>query len=261
MSQTHIHPTAMVSGTAEVGPGVAIGPYSIIGDKVRIGANCSIGPHVVIEGPTAIGEGCTVFQFCSLGGVPQDLKFGQEKSELIIGSNCTFRECVTINRGTQGGDGTTVLGNNIFLMAYSHVAHDCVIGNNVIMANAASLGGHIHIEDHAIVGGLVGIHQYARIGTHAMIGGLSAVAKDVAPYVLVSGVRAKVHGLNLVGLKRHGFPPETIAELKTAYKLIFRSGLTVPKAVEQIQAEGLRSPEVRHLADFILNSERGVIRE
>jgi len=258
---TMIHKTAIISNSAEIGPEVEIGPYAIIGDDVRIGKGTQIGPHAVIEGPITIGQGCTVFQFCSLGAIPQDLKFQNESTELVIGNNNTFREFVTVNRGTEGGGGRTVLGDNNFLMAYCHVAHDCKIGNNVILANSASLAGHIVIEDHAIVGGLVGIHQFVRIGTHAMVGGLSAIPKDVPPYVLVSGVRVRPRGLNLVGLKRHGFPPEVITELKTAYKILYRSNLTVQKAVERVKEENLNSSEVRHLADFVRSSERGIIRE
>jgi UDP-N-acetylglucosamine acyltransferase len=256
-----IHKTAIISNSAEIEPGVEIGPYTIIGDKVRIGKDTKIGPHVVIEGPTTIGERCKVFQFCSLGAMPQDLKFKDERSELIIGNDNTFRECVTINRGTERGRAKTVLADNVYLMAYSHVAHDCWLGNNVIMANGASLGGHIHIEDHAIIGGLVGVHQFVHIGSYAMVGGLSGVSKDVVPYVLVAGERAKLCGLNLVGVKRHGFPAEVITELKKAYRIFFRSGLTIQKAIAKISEESLNSAEVRHLIDFIQNSERGIIRE
>jgi UDP-N-acetylglucosamine acyltransferase len=261
MEHTMFHKTSIVSKHAEIGSGVEIGPYTIIGRDVKIGKDTKIGPHVVIEGPTTIGERCRVFQFCSLGAVPQDLKFKDENSELIIGNCNTFRECVTINRGTEGGGGKTVLADNVFLMAYSHVAHDCRIGNNVIMANSVSLAGHIHIEDHAILGGLVGVHQYVHIGAYAMIGGLSGVSKDVPPFSMAVGQRATLHGLNLTGMRRHGFSPKAIAELKTAYRILFRSGLTTKRAIEKINEEQLNSDEVRHLIDFIQNSERGIIRE
>lgn len=256
-----IHQTAIVSNNAEIGQGVEVGPYTIIGDDVKIGKTTRVGPHVVIEGPTTIGENCEIFQFCSLGTVPQDLKYRDERSELIIGNNNTLREYVTINRGTQGGLSKTFLGDNCFLMAYSHVAHDCRLCNNVIMANGATLAGHIHIEEHAILGGLVGIHQFVHIGTHSMVGGISGVSKDVPPYTMAVGQRATLHGLNLTGLKRHKFSSETLSELKIAYKIFFRSGLTVQKAIKKINAKNLNSPEVRHLADFIQNAERGVIRE
>ena len=261
MEDSMIHETAIIGSASQIGAGVEIGPYSIIGENVTIGKNTKIGAHVVIEGSTTIGENCTVFQFCSLGAVPQDLKFKDEESELVIGNDNTLREFVTINRGTSGGGGKTVLGDNNLLMAYSHVAHDCRVGNSVIMANSATLAGHIRIEDHAIVGGLVGVHQFVHIGAYAMIGGLTGVSKDVPPYTMVVGERGKLHGLNLVGLKRHGFSGDVIKGIKIAYKIFFRSGLTVQKAVEKIREENLTSSEVRHMTDFIVNSERGITRE
>jgi UDP-N-acetylglucosamine acyltransferase len=257
--KSSIHHTAIVSKSAEIGTGVEIGAYSIIGDEVRIGNNTTVGPHVVIEKLTTIGERCRIFQFCSIGEIPQDLKFKDDRTELIIGNDNTFREFVTINRGT-GDGGKTTLGNNNFLMAYSHVAHDCRIGNQVIMANSASLAGHIHIEDCAIIGGLVGVHQFVHIGSYAMIGGLTGVSKDVPPYMMAVGERAKLYGINLTGLKRRGFAEESIRELKTAYKIIFRSGLTLARAYDKIAEEGLTCAEVEHLVSFIKNSERGIIR-
>lgn len=259
-TQSIIHKTALVSPKAEIGTGVEIGPYAIIGDQVQIGNNTIVGPHVVIEGITRIGERCRIFQFCSLGAIPQDLKFKNDQTEVIIGNDNTFREFVTINRGTIGGGGRTVIGNNNFLMAYAHVAHDCQIGNQVIIANSASLAGHIHIEDYAILGGLVGVHQFVHIGSYAMIGGLTGVSKDVPPYMMAVGERAKLYGLNLNGLKRRGFSSQVISELKTAYRIIFRSGLTLKKAVDKIAEEHLSSAEVHHLVDFIKNSKRGIIR-
>ncbi|MCP4714205.1 MAG: acyl-ACP--UDP-N-acetylglucosamine O-acyltransferase [Deltaproteobacteria bacterium] len=256
-----IHKTAIISDNAEIGASVEIGPYSIIGDDVKIGANTKVGPHVVLDGPTTIGENCTIFQFCSIGAIPQDLKFHNEQTELIIGNNNTFRESVTINRGTEGGGGKTQLGDNNLLMAYSHVAHDCCIGNHVIMANSATLAGHITVEDNAIIGGLAGVHQFTRIGKNSMIGGLSAVPKDVPPFILVSGVRARPHGLNLEGLKRHQFSDATINELRAAYKFIFRSDMTIQKALDAIKAANLNSTEVQYFIDFIKNSERGITRE
>jgi UDP-N-acetylglucosamine acyltransferase len=260
MEKTLIHSTAIISKKAEIEPGVEIGPYSIIGDDVWIGENTKVGSHVVIEGPTRIGQRCRFFQFCSIGAIPQDLKFKDEKTKLIIGNDNVFREFVTINRATSSGVGETVLENNIFLMAYSHIAHDCHIGNHVIMANAATLAGHITIEPHAIIGGLVGVHQFVQIGEYSIIGGLSGVSKDVPPYMLAVGERTKLYGLNTVGLKRHNFSPETIKELKSAYKIFFRSGLLVQKALEKIAEQNFKSPEVQHLAEFIKNSKRGTIR-
>ena len=256
-----IHETAIISSSAELAAGVEVGPYSIIGDNVRIGENTKVGPHVVLEGPTTIGKGCTIFQFCSLGAIPQDLKFKDEYSELVIGDNNIFREYVTINRGTEGGGGKTVLGSNILLMACSHVAHDCCLGNNVIIANGSSLGGHISIQDNAIIGGLSGVHQFVRIGAYAMIGGLSGVSKDVPPFSLAVGQRARLQGLNLTGLRRNNFLPESISEIKKAYRILFKTGLTVDKAFEKIREEGLTSKEVQCIVDFIRNSKRGVIRE
>jgi UDP-N-acetylglucosamine acyltransferase len=256
-----IHPTAIISPGARIGTDVEIGPYSVIGEQVSIGDGTRIGPHVVVEGPTTIGKNNQFFQFCSIGAIPQDLKFNMEDTELIIGDNNTFREFITINRGTAGGGGRTVVGSNCLLMAYTHVAHDCIVGNDVIMANNATLAGHIRIDDHAIIGGISGIHQFVHIGTYAMIGGLSGVSKDVPPYTLAVGQRATLHGLNLNGLKRHSFSAEALSELKTAYKLLFRSKLRTDEAVQQIQADNMHTAEVRALIDFIKNSERGVTRE
>ncbi len=256
-----IHETAIIDPGARIGPNVEIGPYAVIGSRVTIGSGTVIGPHAYIEGPTIIGENCTVFQFCSLGAPPQDLKFQDEPTELIVGDNVTLREFVTVNRGTEGGGGKTVIGDNCFLMAYTHVAHDCRIGKNVIMANNASLAGHIQIEDNAILGGLVGVHQFVHIGSFAMVGGLSGVSKDVPPYTIAVGQRATLHGLNLTGLKRYGFSAETVKNLKAAYKTLFRSGLTIKKALDELHSRDDLGPEVGHLVDFIHHSERGVTRE
>jgi len=256
-----IHQTALVSAKAEIAAGVEIGPYSIIGDEVVIGAGTRIGPHVVIKGPTRIGDNCTIFQFASIGDVPQDLKFRGERTEVIIGNGNTIREYVTVNRGTKGGGSITAIGDNNLIMAYCHVAHDCRLGNSIIMSNGASLAGHITIEDFAIIGGLVGVQQFVRIGKHAMVGGMSGVPQDVPPFVIAAGERTKLSGINIIGLKRHGFSPELISELKAAYKILFRAGLTTQKAIQRIEEEGLASAEVQYLINFILNSERGVLRK
>ena len=219
-----IHQTAIIDSQAELELGVEVGPYSIIGPQVKIGRNTKIGPHVVIDGWTHIGEGCTIFQFASIGALPQDLKYKGEESWVIMGNNNTIREFVTINRGTSWSQGKTTIGNNNFFMAYSHVAHDCNIGNHVILANAATLAGHIAIEDYAIVGGLVGVHQFVRLGCHSIIGGGSGVNKDVPPYMMANGQRAKLYGLNTTGLQRHHFSEEALTNLKNAYRIIFRSG-------------------------------------
>ncbi|MDX1778800.1 MAG: acyl-ACP--UDP-N-acetylglucosamine O-acyltransferase [Thermodesulfobacteriota bacterium] len=255
-----IHKTALIDGKAELDSGVEVGPYSIIGPNVKIGKNTKIGPHVIIDQWTQIGEGCNIFQFSSIGAAPQDLKYCGEESWVIMGNNNTLRESVTINRGTSQSGGKTIIGNNNFFMAYCHVAHDCRIGNHVILANAATLAGHIQIEDHAIVGGLVGVHQFVRLGCHSIIGGGSGVNKDIPPYTMANGQRAKLYGLNLVGLKRHNFSQDVLRDLKKAYRLILRSNQTLEKSIERAQAEVPHSLEVDHFIDFIKSSERGITR-
>ncbi|MEI6124920.1 MAG: acyl-ACP--UDP-N-acetylglucosamine O-acyltransferase [Pseudomonadota bacterium] len=256
-----IHETAVISKKAEIAENVDIGPYTVIGDEVKIGRGTKIASHVVINGPTTIGTNCNFFQFASIGEIPQDLKFKGERTELILGNNNTIREYVTLNRGTEGGGRITSLGDNNLIMAYCHIAHDCTIGNNIIMSNGATLAGHIIIEDHAIIGGLTGIHQFVRIGSYAMIGGLTAVPQDVPPYVISAGERAKLNGINIIGLKRNGFSPDVISELKAAYRIFFRSRLTIQKAIQTIEEEGLKSEEVQYMIHFILKSERGVLRK
>ena len=255
-----IHKTAIIDIKAELDASVEVGPYCIIGPKVKIGKGTKLGPHVVIDGWTYIGEGCSIFQFASIGTIPQDLKFKGEESWVILGNNNVIREFVTINRGTSQSGGKTTIANNNFFMAYSHVAHDCKIGSHVILANAATLGGHIEIEDYAIVGGLVAVHQFVRLGRHSIIGGGSGANQDIPPYMMANGQRAKLYGLNMVGLKRHNFSNEAISNLKKAYRIIFRSGLTIKKALDQTQAEIKNSPEVDHLINFIKSSKRGITR-
>jgi len=240
--------------------GVKIGPYSLIGENVRIGKDTVIDSQVVLDGWTEIGERCHVFPFVSIGAPPQHLRYRGEPTRVIIGNGNLIREFVTINRATTEGGGETVLGNDNFIMAYSHIAHDCKIGNQVIMANASTLAGHIEVEDFAIVGGLVAIHQYVRVGCYAIIGGASGVPKDVPPYVCAAGNRAKLFGLNTVGLKRHGFPDATMAALKQAYRILFRSHLTLNKAIEKVEAEVPDLPEIRHILNFVQNSKRGICR-
>jgi UDP-N-acetylglucosamine acyltransferase len=255
-----IHSTAIIDATAELDTGVEVGPYSIIGPRVRIGKNTRIGPHVVIDGFTDIGQACTIFQFASLGAIPQDLKYRGEESRVVIGNNNTIREFVTINRGTAQAGGETRLGSNNLLMAYCHVAHDCRIGSHVVLANAATLAGHIEMEDHAIVGGLAAVHQFVRLGSYCIIGGCSGVSQDIPPYMMANGQRAELFGLNVEGLNRHRFPQESISNLKKAYHIIFRSGLALEKALEQAASEMQHSAEVQHLISFIRSSTRGVTR-
>lgn len=255
-----IHPTAIVDPKAELGSNVDIGAYSIIAPNVQIGSGTVIGPHVVIRPYVEIGPDCRIYQYASIGEIPQAIKFQGEETHVKIGRGSVLREFVTINRGTEFGGGVTEVGEENFLMAYVHVAHDCKIGRNVIMANNATLAGHIVIEDFVTVGGLVAIHQFVRIGDYAYIGGKSAVVKDIPPYVIAAGDRAKLHGLNSVGLKRQGFSQETLSCLKKAYRIIFRIGLTQNEAIERVKAEVEQVPEVSHFIQFIKSSQRGITR-
>lgn len=255
-----IHPTAIVHPRASIADGVKVGAYSLIGENVQIGNDTVIESHVVVEGWSEIGERCHLFPFVSIGAPPQHLRYRGEPTRVIIGNDNVIREFVTINRATAGGGGETVLGQGNFIMAYSHIAHDCRVGNQVIMANASTLAGHIEVEDFAIVGGLVAVHQFVRVGCYAIIGGASAVPKDVPPYMCASGNRAQMFGLNTVGLKRHHFPETTMSALKQAYRIIFRSHITLTKAIEKVQAEVPDLPEIRHLLDFLKSSKRGICR-
>ena len=255
-----IHPTAIIDSKADIDSNVQIGPYSIIGANVHIGSGTVIGPHVVIQPHVEIGPDCHIFQYASIGAVPQALKFQGEETYVKIGRGTVIREFVTVNRGTGFGGEITEVGEENFLMAYVHIAHDCKTGRNVILANNATLAGHIVIEDFVTVGGLVAIHQFVRIGNYAYIGGKSAVVKDIPPYIIAAGDRAKLHGLNSVGLKRHGFSQETLSSLKKAYRIIFRIGLTLNEAIERVKAEVEQVPEVNNLIQFIKSSERGITR-
>ncbi len=255
-----IHPTAIIGKTAKIGDDVTIGPYAIVSDEVTIGDKTVIGPHAVIEPYVEIGPECQIFQFASVGAVPQSLKFKGEVSWTKIGRQCIIREFVTINRGTEEGGGWTKIGDGCLLMAYVHIAHDCMLGRNVVMANNATLAGHIEIGDFATVGGLTAVHQFVRIGDNAFVGGKSVVVKDIPPFVLASGDRATLHGLNTVGLKRRGFTQETLKQLKKTYRLIFRFGLTQNEAIERVAAEVDPVPEVRAFVAFIKSSERGITR-
>lgn len=255
-----IHPTAIIAPGAQLHPSVTVGPYAVIGENVRIGAGTTVASHVVIEGKTEIGCDNRIFQFSSIGAVPQDLKFSGEESSLVIGDRNHFREFVTVHLGTQDGLGVTRVGSDCLFMAYSHVAHDCVVGNHVIMANAATLAGHVQVDNYAILGGLCAVHQFTRIGSHVMVSGGSMIAQDIVPYCLVQGDRAKTVGLNLVGLKRRGFSEETIAAIRKAYRLLFRSGLRLETALEQITSEFGGMPEIKYFVDFIKGSQRGLAR-
>ena len=256
-----IHPTAIIDPKAEIGEEVEIGPYSVIERDVFIDKGTKIGPHVVIRHGTHIGKRCQISQFASIGEAPQFSGYKGEKTLLQIGDHNIIREFVTLHRGTVKGGGKTVIGNENFIMAYSHVAHDCQIGNQVVMANGATLAGHILIEDFAIIGGLTAIHQFCRVGTYAIIGGVSGILMDVPPYTKAQGVRAKLFGLNTIGLKRANFSEETLRALKKAYRIIFRSGLTLEKAMKQVEEDEIaQMPEVRHFLQFIQGSKRGISR-
>ena len=233
----NIHPTAIVDPAAELAESVTVGPYSIIDGQVKVGPGTDIGPHAIIKEYTTIGARCRIFQFAVLGEIPQDLKFAGEVSHLIIGDDNTIREFATMHRGTAGGGGVTRVGNGNLFMAYSHVAHDCLIGNGVIMSNAATLGGHITVEDKAILGGFVAVHQFSRIGRHAFIGGASAVSRDVPPYTMAVGNRAKLVGLNLVGLKRSGLMDTALQSLRQAYEMLFQSELNTKEAVARVRQD------------------------
>lgn len=255
-----IHPQAIVHPDARLGEGVKIGAFSIIGEHVRIGPDTIIEPHVVVEGRTEIGGKCHIFPFSSLGAAPQAIRYRGEPTRLVIGDGNVIREFVTINRGTPEGGGLTWVGNGNLIMAYSHIAHDCKIGNQIIMANSSTLAGHITVGDCAIVGGVVAIHQFVRVGSYAIIGGASAIPQDIPPYMTASGNRAKLYGLNLVGLKRHRFAETTIGHLKHAYRILFRSHLPLRKAMEKVKQESPDIPEIRHLLEFLQNSKRGICR-
>lgn len=255
-----IHPTAIVSPKAHIAENVNVGPYTIIGEDVTIGPGTTIMAHATIDPFVEIGANCTIFQFAAVGAQPQSMKFKGEKTWVKIGGGTTIREFVTINRGTEFGGGITQIGESCFLMAYTHIAHDCNVGRNVVMANNATLAGHITIGNHAIIGGLAAIHQFVRVGDYAMVGGKSAVVKDIPPYVIAAGDRATLHGLNQVGLKRHGFSPTAVTQLKKTYRLIFRIGLTLNEAIQRVAAEVEPLPEVKDFISFIKSSERGITR-
>lgn len=259
-----IHPTAVIDPGASLGEGVEIGAYAVVGPRVTVGDGCTIGAHAIIESHARIGKGTRVFPFASVGTPPQDLKFQGEETWVEVGDGCTIREYVTVNRGTVPGGGVTRVGNGVLLMAYCHIAHDCHIGDRVIMANAAMLAGHVDIGTGAIIGGLVGIHQFVRIGSYAIVGALSGIPLDIPPYVTAVVARAQkgrgLYGLNLIGLRRNRFSEETIAELKKAYRILFRSGLPKGEALTRAEAETAPLPEVRHLLEFVRTSKRGVQR-
>lgn len=255
-----IHNSAIIDKEAFIDKDVSVGPFCIIKGKVTIRRGTKLQSNVVIEGKTEIGEGCTIYPFTSIGLPPQDLKYKNEETGVVIGNENIIREYTTIHRASVGGDGTTVIGDNNFLMAYVHIAHDCKVGSHTVMANAATLAGHVTVEDYAFVGGLVAVHQFTRIGAYAMVGGFSGVGQDIPPFTIASGARAKLFGLNSVGLKRHGFSDSSINALKKAYKMLFREKRTLKDAIKKIKAELPGIEEVQRLIEFIEKNNRGICR-
>lgn len=255
-----IHPRAIVDPKAEIATDVSIGAFSIIGPNVVIDKGTRIATHVVINGPTHIGKDNVVHQFCSLGDAPQDKSYKGEPTRLEIGDRNVIREYVTLNRGTANGQGVTRLGNDNYMMAYSHLAHDCQVGNNTIFANAASLAGHVVVEDWVIMGGFAIVHQFSRIGAHSFCALGSVIFKDVPPYAMVSGNPASPHGINAEGLRRRGFSATTIQNIRNAHKLLYKSKLPLAKAQEELKKLGTECPEVGAIASFIVNSKRSIVR-
>lgn len=256
-----VHPTAIVSSRASLGADVIIGAYSVVGDDVILGAGCRVDEHVVIQGPSQIGQRCHFFPFGSIGLPPQDLKYRGERTELIVGDDNIFREYVTVHRGTAQGGGRTVIGHHNFIMAYSHIAHDCILGNHILLANAATLAGHVLIADHATIGAFSGIHQFCKVGFHGFVGGYSVITKDVLPYSkTVSPREAGNYGVNTIGLERKGFSPESMTNIRAAFRVIQQSKLNTSQALAALKERFADDRDVQPIIEFIEGSERGVIR-
>jgi UDP-N-acetylglucosamine acyltransferase len=255
-----IHPTAVVSPGAEIAKDAEVGSYSVIGGLVSIGSGTIIGSHVVIEGHTRIGERNRIYPFVTLGTPPQDIGYRGEDTRLVIGNDNIIREYATIHRATTKQEWVTVVGDGNYLMAYSHIAHDCVLGNRIILANVATLGGHTHVGDHANLGGLAAVHQFVRIGAYAFVGGKSGVDRDVPPFMITAGERAKLYGINRRGLSRHGFPQATIEALKRAFQIIWRDHQRFQEGIRQARQEIPPTPELEMLLSFLENSKRGILR-
>jgi len=259
-SETKIHPSAIIEPGAEIGSGVSIGPYCVIGSKVQIGDNCQIHSHVVMSGRVKLGRNNLVSSFASVGSRPQDLKYRGEDSELLIGDNNMFREYCNLSLGTDGGGGKTVIGNDNLFMVHTHVAHDCQVGHKVIAANCVALAGHAVIDDGAVLGGLSAVHQFCRVGRLSMIAAGAMVTQDVVPYGMVHGDRARINGLNVVELRRHGVKNSDLQAIKAMYHLVFDSSLTLDDAISKIRKEVEDSEYRRVWLDFLKDSERGLCR-
>ena len=259
-----IHPTAIIEAGAQLDDSVSVGAYSIVREHVRIGAGSTIGPHCVIEGRTTIGRDNRIFQFCSIGAVPQDKKYAGEPTELQIGDRNEIREFCTFNLGTAQDAGVTRIGSDNWIMAYVHIAHDCQLGSDIILANNATLAGHVHLGDHVFIGGLTGVHQFVKFGAHAMAGFSSAVTQDVPPYMTVDGNPLAVRGINSVGLKRRGFSAGRLAGVKQMHRLLYRDGLTFDAARAAITALAVEKPEtaadVAMMSSFLAGATRGIVR-
>lgn len=259
-SAARIHPTAIVDPKAQLDSDVEIGPYSIIGGDVSIAAGTRVGAHVVINGHTSIGRDNRIFQFSSLGEAPQDKKYRDEPTRLVVGDGNTIREFCTFNRGTVQDKGVTSIGDHNWVMAYVHIAHDCQVGNHTILANNSSLAGHVDMHDHATLGGFTLVHQFCKIGAHVITAVNTVVFKDIPPYVTAAGYDAKPHGINAEGLKRRGFTPEAILTIKRAYKTLYRKSLTLEEAKQELEQQVANSPELGILLDFLQQSTRGIVR-
>ena len=260
----NIHPTALIDPAAQIDGSVRIGPYCVVGSGVTIGAGTEIGPHCVLDGITTIGRDNRFYRFCSIGGMPQDKKYAGESTRLVIGDRNTVREFTTFNTGTVQDGGLTTLGDDNWIMAYVHIAHDCHVGSNTILANSVQLGGHVHVGDWAIVGGLTGVHQFCKVGAHSMTGGNSSLMQDMPPFVLGAGNPCRPVGVNVEGLRRRGFTAPVIASVREAYKILFRRGLSLEEARAELRARQQSHPDatqvLQTLLDFLDASNRGVIR-
>ena len=255
-----IHPTAVIDESAKIGARVTIGPYSVIGADVEVGDDTWIGPHVVVNGPTRIGRENRIFQFNSIGDIPQDKKFHGEVSSLEIGDRNTIREYCSFNRGTEHGGGVTRVGDDNWIMAYVHIAHDCVIGNKTIMANNATLAGHVHVGDWVIFAGFTGAHQFCHIGSHAFLGMYAGTGQDVPAYTMIGGQPPSPKGINSEGLKRRGFTSEQIRNIRNAYRVVYRSGLKLAEAIAELEGQVADQPELGLFVESLKVSERGIIR-